>query len=446
MKKFISEFKILLDGIIHSSANEKFKLNILISIPFWIASALAGLVAVIYAQLFNLGEEIFQYLFQHVGLWLFLISPTCFILSWYVVEKYAKFSRGSGIPQVMASLDVFSKKNLINQFLSLKIILIKIISSILHVLGGGAIGREGPTIQISAAIFHKINSILPKSWPKINNRNMIITGAAAGLAAAFNTPLGGIVFTVEELTKVHISQFRSALFIAVIIAGLTAQAILGPYLYLGYPQADSGSFLGFFYIIITAALVGIIASYSCKIILKLFSWKEKTLKKSWHHMLYLGILGIIFAAIGIFIEGSIFGSGKELMNELLFAEEKFKTWYTPFIRIFGPILSFTSGTSGGIFAPALAAGASVGSAFSEILRLNAEESNLLILIGMVSFLTGITRTPFTSAILVIEMTDLQNMIFQFMIAGVVANLASMSIDKHSFYDHLKTRYLKEIQV
>ncbi len=445
MKKFISEFKILLDGFIHSSANEKFKLNLLISIPFWIASALAGLIAVLYAKLFNFGEELFQFLLKNTGYWLFLISPTCFVLSWYIVNKYSKFARGSGIPQVMASLDVFSKKNLISQFLSLRIIFIKILSSIIHTIGGGAIGREGPTIQISAAIFHKINSILPKSWPKINNRNMLITGAAAGLAAAFNTPLGGIVFTVEELTKVHISQFRSALFIAVIIAGLTAQAILGPYLYLGYPAADSGSILGFFLIILTAAVAGVFASYSCKGILGLFNWKEKNLKKDWHHILYLSLLGCAFVAMGIFIESTIFGSGKELMNEYLFANEKFKTWFTPILRIIGPILSFSSGTSGGIFAPALAAGASVGSIFTEIFNLSAEQGNMLILVGMVAFLTGVTRTPFTSAILVIEMTDLQNMIFQFMIAGVVANLVSMSIDKHSFYDHLKVRYLKEIE-
>jgi H+/Cl- antiporter ClcA len=103
------------------------------------------------------------------------------------------------------------------------------------ILGGGVVGREGPTIQIAGSVFRKINLLLPDWWPKISKRNMIMTGAVAGLAAAFNTPLGGIVFAIEELTKTHISFFRTALFTAVIIAGLTAQALFGPYLYLVYP-------------------------------------------------------------------------------------------------------------------------------------------------------------------------------------------------------------------
>src|SRR6202012_4632908 len=115
---------------------------------------------------------------------------------------------------------------------------IKILSSLVMALGGGVIGREGPTIQMAGSIFRKVNEWLPKWWPKVSKRNMIMTGAAAGLAAAFNTPLGGIVFAVEELTRTHISYFKTALFTAVILAGLTAQALLGPYLYLGYPDVS----------------------------------------------------------------------------------------------------------------------------------------------------------------------------------------------------------------
>ena len=92
---------------------------------------------------------------------------------------------------------------------------------------------------------------------------MIMTGAAAGLAAAFNTPLGGIVFTVEELTRTHISYFKTALFTAVIIAGLTAQGLLGPYLYLGYPDVShlAGTiFLGVLIVAIPAGLAGALMS------------------------------------------------------------------------------------------------------------------------------------------------------------------------------------------
>ena len=130
------------------------------------------------------------------------------------------------------------------------------------ILGGGVIGREGPTIQIAGSVFRKVNQLLPVWWPKVSKRNMIMTGAAAGLAAAFNTPLGGIVFAIEELTKTHISYFRTALFTAVIIAGLTAQGLFGPYLYLGYPLIKGISVYIFLGVILVALLAGFGGSLS----------------------------------------------------------------------------------------------------------------------------------------------------------------------------------------
>ena len=112
-------------------------------------------------------------------------------------------------------------------------------------------------------------------WPKISKKNMIMTGAAAGLAAAFNTPLGGIVFAVEELTKTHINYFKTALFTAVIIAGLTAQGLLGPYLYLGYPNVLHFSSYIIFAVVLVAIITGLAGSTMAKIILSLLRWKRK---------------------------------------------------------------------------------------------------------------------------------------------------------------------------
>ena len=193
-----------------------------------------------------------------------------------MVNRFSTYARGSGIPQVMAAIELSSPNSdkQLKLLLGIKIILIKVCSSIIMVFGGGAIGREGPTIQMAGSVFYKINQWLPAWWPKISKKNMIMTGAAAGLAAAFNTPLGGIVFAVEELTKTHMNYFKTALFSAVIIAGLTAQGFLGPYLYFGYPDVSNLSKFVFIPVIAVAVLTGLMGSILSKAILKILQMEE----------------------------------------------------------------------------------------------------------------------------------------------------------------------------
>lgn len=427
--------------------NEQLKYNLLQAIPFWIGSVITGFFAVMYAQIFAWGENLMNFIFDWHAWMIFIIAPIGFVLSWWLVKEFAPNAKGSGIPQVMAAVELANPKEhkKIRSLLSLKIIFFKILSSVILVIGGGAVGREGPTIQIAGSVFRKVNEYLPEWWPKISKKNMIMTGAAAGLAAAFNTPLGGIVFAVEELSKTHINYFKTALFTAVIIAGLTAQTLAGSYLYLGYPKTNDVSLMVMFPIILVAATAGILASQLSVIMLKINGWKKKTLKTDRANVVFLVICALIIASIGYFINREILGSGKEIMERVLFTKNKHEDWYVPVLRMLGPALSFTSGGAGGIFAPALTAGASIGSVISGAIHLTANETNVVILAGMVAFLTGITRAPFTSAIIVLEMTDRHSLIFHLMLAGMVSSIASILVSRHSLYDVLKVNFLTEIR-
>lgn len=334
--------------------------------------------------------------------------------------------------------------HLIEKLLSLKVLFIKILSSLILVLGGGAIGREGPTIQVSGSIFKFINNILPQNWPKVSKKNMIMTGAAAGLSAAFNTPMGGIVFAIEELTRTHFTYFKTALFTGVIIAGFMVQSISGSYLYIGSPHVGHISFWVIFPVILVACVCGLLSALLAEGLLKILKYKSsfKTDKK---HIIFLIISGLIIASLAFFINESILGSGKELMENVLFTDYSKMDWYVPFFRMIGTGLSFTSGGAGGIFAPSLAAGASFGTLFSNLLDMNPSETNVLILVGMVAFLVGMTRAPFTSAVLVLEMTEHHGLIFHLMLAGLAASLTAMLVNRHSFYDVLKVGYLKDLR-
>ncbi len=444
--KFIQQLKETIVTAYHFIGNEKVKKNVLNALPFWVGALICGTIAVLYAKLFAFAEAQSHYLIEHAGPVVFIIvTPLCFMLAWWLVHRYSEFAKGSGIPQVMAAIELTTPKtkSKVKSLLGVRVIIVKIFSSLLMALGGGVVGREGPMIQISASIFKKINDLLPAWYPKLSKRNMIITGAAAGLASAFNTPLGGIVFAIEELTKTHLNYFKSALLTGVIIAGLTALYFLGPYLYLGYPNLEDVSMSSILVILLAAAITGIMGSSTGQLIIMVLK-KKRALKKVYQKLIYVGICGIIIALIAVFIGTDAVGSGKELMHSTLFTDQKHLPWYLPIFRVFGSIVSFTTGASGGIFAPALSSGASIGAVIAGWFNLTGAETNLVILCGMVGFLTSITSSPFTSSIIVLEMTNSHDVIFYIMLTSLISHLVSRLVTQRSLYDYLKHLYLVQI--
>lgn len=425
--------------------NEAIKKNFLNALPFWVGAVLSGIAAVLYAELFAWAERGSKFIFENAG-WAFLvISPVCFVLAWWTVVMFFPYARGSGIPQVSAAIEFSNPRenHKVNLLLGLRCIIVKVVSSLVMALGGGVVGREGPTIQISGSIFKKINDLLPEWYPKISKRNMIVTGAAAGLAAAFNTPLGGIVFAIEELTKTHFSFFKSALLTGVIISGLTALHFLGSYLYIGFPRLHDIN-IGILILVIPLAIItGCGGAWLGRVILKGINYKNG-LKNNFRKTSYVAVCGIIISATAFFINSEIIGSGKEMMVRALFTDQKTLPFYFPLLKFLGSALSFSTGAAGGVFAPALSIGASIGIVFAGWFHLTPSETNLMILCGMTGFLTSVTRSPFTCSILVIEMTNSHHVIFYIMLTALLSGLLAAAVSRHSLYDQLREMYVKEI--
>lgn len=171
-------------------------------LPYWIAGSLTAVIATTYAKMFALFEKMSLLIFQETGYWYLLVAPVAFFLSWFVVYRYAPYANGSGIPQLMAAAEMAHSKKAegsIGKLLGFRIIFTKILSSLIGVIGGGSIGREGPTLQISGSIFFLFNRHFPQYFEAKNRYAFLLAGSASGLASAFNTPLGGIVYVVEEL-------------------------------------------------------------------------------------------------------------------------------------------------------------------------------------------------------------------------------------------------------
>lgn len=409
--------------------------------PYWASAFLVGAIAVGYAKIVTFSENFAVHIFKTHPEYLFFISPLFFLASWALVHFIAPNAKGSGIPQVMAAIEMIEKNDdasKVDKLLSIKIILIKIISSAISLMGGGASGREGPTLQVSASLFYVAAKRINFVKKYISLEIWVITGAAAGLAAAFNTPLGGLVFAIEELATQHLNKFKSSLIVAVIIAGFSSQMISGPYLYLGYPKIAEVGMNFILPLILISISCGFLGALFAEIVFKMIVLKARYFQSTRSLMIISASCGLITACMIVFIDHQFMGSGKELMLEMLFKDHR-PEFHVLVLRFFAPVLTYFSGGAGGIFAPSLAVGGSIGNFIASITT--DTNINLCTMLGMIAFLTGVTRAPFTSFILVIEMTDRHSSIMPMMLSAVLANTFAKLVSEKTFYEKLKESFL-----
>jgi H+/Cl- antiporter ClcA len=416
---------------------------VLENVPLWIAALVTGLFSVVFARFFAFGEFISHWLHGHDLL--IVAGPICFFLSWFVVYRYAPGAKGSGIPQVMAAIAIVDSKEAdrvqrsvaLEDLVGVKTAWIKILSSGLCVIGGGAIGREGPTIQIAAGLFFLMHSWLRGIFPLLNAEAWLIAGGGAGIAAAFNTPLGGLVYAVEELATKHFNQFRTTLISAVMVAGIAALGLAGNYLYFGSPKLGAITVTDHFLAILIGGAAGAAGGLFGASLFAIAKYRKRLL--SFRSQAAAALLcGATIAGIAYLIHADAIGPGHELVMGYLSDEIK-PTLQLALARFTAPIISYAAGGAGGIFAPSLAAGASIGASIAHYF--DPSQTEFFVLLGMVGFLTGVTHAPFTSMVLILEMTDRHSAIFPLMLATLAAFGAAKLIGRHSFYDLMKEEYL-----
>lgn len=418
------------------------------TLVFIIAAVVMSFLIVLYGVIFRACEEMYRdFLLRHPYT-VFFITPLLILVAWHVVRFFAPFAGGGGIPQVMVAIDMHNDdryRPYVAEMMSIRTAVIKVISSCVAVMGGGALGNEGPSVHISACIFYSIYRVYNKVQTKLDHKIWVVTGSAAGLAATFNTPLGGIVYAIEELGSQHFSKVKTALLIAILIAGVTSQAMLGTYLYFGAPTTFPVTVKSSILVIIFSCFIG----WGGAMFGELLAWaqrKRKQMKGYWKNVIFILILSYAMAAL-IFLDPHSLGSGKEYINQLLFTKSEFvKT--TPLLRVLATFLTGVTGVAGGIFAPAFAMGSGLGRLLIEIfsnLVVYDEHRNLYALCGMISFLTGMTRAPFTSFILVLEMTDRHGAVLAMMLSAIVSSFVAQQVSHDGIYEKTKEDIIKSLQ-
>jgi len=386
-------------------------------------AAAAGLSVVAFSRLCDLAQRAFMRIVALHPLTPLLWTTACTAGVVWLTRRFAPGAAGSGIPQVMATLDPAVAPTLRPKFVSLRLSVAKAVLTAGSLLGGLASGREGPSVQIAAGVMHHARRWLP-AHPGISEHGLLVAGGAAGIAAAFNAPLAGVMFAIEELAS-RLEQRSSGLIIAaIVLSGLMGVSFFGNATYFGTievpPLRYSLWWPALLLVLATGGLGGVFARLLHASITgqgdRLGRWRAA------HPVAFAGACGLAAGAIGIASHGATFGSGYGYTRGLLQGHVDVPLLYLT-LRVVATWLAVWSGVPGGIFAPCLAIGAGVGHDIAVFTGSQADAA-ALIAIGMAAFLAAVTQAPMTSFIIVMEMVGGHSMVLSLMAAALGASLVS----------------------
>lgn len=391
-------------------------------------AVLAGLSVVGFTWLCEQALYAFGWLSSKAAWLPFLWTPTWLATLVWLTRRFATGAAGSGIPQVMAALDPAVNDRERGLFVSLRLSAAKALLTAGGLLGGLAIGREGPSVQIAAGVMHHARRYVPEGTP-VSTHGLLVAGGAAGIAAAFNAPLAGIMFAIEELSR-RFEQRNSGLIIAaIVLAGLMAVSAFGNSTYFGVirvPKLEPGFLMPALLVILASGSLGGVFSRLLHASLTDFKGRIGSWRQS-HPVGFAAGCGLAIALIGWVSGGSSFGSGYEYTRHLLDGHTDLPLLYVT-LRFVATWLAVLSGVPGGVFAPSLAIGAGIG---TDIAVFTGFEGNsaALIALGMAGFLAAVTQAPLTAFIIVMEMVDGHAMVLTLMAAALGASLVSRWISQ-----------------
>ncbi len=423
--------------------------------------ALSGLAAVSFHQLLEYFQHAIIYAAAAVaGPWKIPLVLAIPALGGLVVGLGIHFlvpqAAGSGIPQVKAAFYLRRGR------ISWRAIPGKMVLSSLNIGSGASLGREGPTVQICAAI----SSVLGRFFAISRRRaqSLVPVGAAAGLAAAFNTPIAAVTFTLEEILGNSAAKPLGSIVVASVIAAAIERSILGESALFRVPtyRLNSATELVFYAMLGVVAGVASAAFNKGLLGLRGFSLRQRTVPQ-WATPavggLVVGFLGL--AALLITGYAGVFGIGYAQLASALDGKLAIRAMIVLGIgKLAATVVSYGSGSSGGIFGPSLFIGGMIGGVIGIVTQSVtgdiATQPGAFALVGMGAVFAGIVRAPVTSILIIFEMTDSYSIILPLMIANISSYVIASRMEPTPIYDallrqdgihmpHTQSHVLREIQ-
>ncbi|HEX7801040.1 MAG TPA: chloride channel protein, partial [Asticcacaulis sp.] len=349
-------------------------------------------------------------------------------------------AQGSGIPQVIAACEIVRHNpEKAQNLVSLRIAAGKIAMLILGLACGAPIGREGPTVQVGASLMRltgRLGGIVQ------NESALLLAGGAAGVAAAFNTPLAGIVFAIEELGKSFEQRTSGTVILTVMLAGVASLGLMGDYTYFGRHTTHIEGWTVILAVLVCGVGGGLLGGGFSRA--TIFGLKRLgTLFGGWtkqHPILFAAGCGLVLAVIGVLSGGAAFGTGYSDARDLLAGQQHVAHGYG-LLRVAAALLMAVSGIPGGLFAPSLSAGAGVGADLH--LMVPIVPLATMALLGMVGYFSGVVQSPLTAFVIVMEMTDDHDMVLPLIATSLLAYSVSRLICPHPLYHSLAQNFLKQ---
>ncbi|WP_024509019.1 chloride channel protein [Bradyrhizobium sp. ARR65] len=405
---------------------------------FLLGGVVVGGAAVALAALADQAQIAFALLLSKSRYAALVVTPLGFALSVFLTNRFFPNSQGSGIPQAIAArhlTDQAARGSLV----SIRIAIGKIILTLFGLLCGASVGREGPTVQVGASIMFALGRFSPRRQP-----GLILAGAAAGVAAAFNTPLAGIVFGIEEMSRAFETRTSSLIIAAVIAAGLTSIALMGNYAYFGSSPMALRNGIDWLAIPVCGVVGGLMGGLFSRILITMARGLPNGLGRAIkrHSLAFALLCGLAVAVCGLISGDTIYGTGYAQVKAALENGAPLPADFG-ILKFLATTFAAISGIPGGIFSPSLAVGAGLGANVASLFH--GAPLPAIMLLGMVSYFAGVVQAPITAFVIVTEMTDNHAMVVPLMAAALIAHASSRVICEEGVYHALAKGFIERAE-
>ncbi len=359
--------------------------------------------------------------------WIKILIPTIGgLLVGIIVHFFAHEAKGHGVPEVMEAVALKDGR------MRTRVVFAKAFASAICIGSGGSAGREGPIVQIGSAISSAIGRLFKIAGGRL--RILVACGAAAGIAATFNAPMAGILFSLE----IVLSELAALQFIPIVVSSVIATALsrhyLGNFPAFEIPSYDLLHYSELFLYLALGVFAGVVAYIFIRLLYGMEDFFEK-----WKLPGFVkpAIGGAIIGCIGIFFP-QIFGVGYESITQILHGELFGVMLFGLLVaKIVATSITVGSGSSGGVFAPSLFMGAALGGVFGQVVHALFPYTTALpgayALVGMGAVVSGTTRAPITAMIIIFEMTSNYLIILPLMFACTIGLVISAQLSRESIY-------------